>query len=160
MATTTQEQFLNDVKTQAMQFVYRSSEASLNDIIKFIQEASGNGNLNWHLTQNKDKLSEVFTAMSEEVSNYSLANGDFRSYLLLKFVNVIYNAYEGELVSQYLKQGYNVSPESVVGSVSDAYSTQPPQNTNFPGTNNTANKYVPISPKERLVPTSLYNTSD
>lgn len=154
-----QDQFLNDVKTQSLQFVYRSSEASINELVKFMQEASGNGSLNWHLTQNKEKLASVFTQLAEEVSNYSLSDGDFRSYLLLKFVRVLYNTYEGELVSQYLKQGYNVTPESVIGSVSDAYSTQPPQNTNFPGITNTSNKYTPISPKDRLVPGSLYSTS-
>lgn len=156
---TTQEIFLNDVKTQILQFVYRSSESPMNDLVKFLQEASGNNSLNWHLTQNKEKMASIFTQLAEQVGNYSLADGDFRTYMLLKYVNIICNTYEGELVSQYLNQGYNVVPESVVGSVSEAYSTQPPQNTNFPGTNNTANKYVPVAPKERLVPSSLYNIS-
>lgn len=161
MAQKTQDQFLNDIKTQALQFVFRSSEAPMNDIIKFMQESSGNGNLNWHLTQNKEQLASVFVQLAEEVNNYTLADGDFRSYLLLRFVRVLYNTYEGELVSQYLKQGYNVAPESVVGSISDAYSTQPPQNTNFPGISNTANKFTPVPPKDRLVPSSLYSaTSD
>jgi hypothetical protein len=160
MATKTQEQFLNDVKTQIMQFVYRSSEAPVTEVIKFLQEASGNNSLNWHLLQNKEKLASIFTQLAEEINNYSLADGDFRTYVLMKHINIIYNTYEGELVAQFLRQGYNVVPESVVGSVSDAYSTQPPQNTNFPGTNNTANKFVPVAPTERLVPSSLYSTSD
>jgi hypothetical protein len=160
MATKTQEQFLNDVKTQIMQFVYRSSESPFTEVAKFLQEASGNNNLNWHLLQNKEKFASIFTKMAEEVNNYSLADGDFRTYLLMKYINIIYDTYEVELVSQFLNQGYNVVPESVVGSVSEAYSTQPPQNTNFPGTNNTANKYVPVAPTERLVPSSLYSTSD
>lgn len=158
MATKTQEQFLNDLKTQVRQYIYRSTESSFSDVVRFMQEASGNGTLNWHLTQNKEKLASVFTSLSEEITNYTLADGDFRTYLLLKLVDILYDTYEDDLVNQYLKQGYNVAPESVVGSVSSAYSTQPAQNTNFPGTTNISNKYAPVAPAERLVPSSLYSS--
>lgn len=160
MVTKTQEQFLNDTKAQIAQFVYRSSEESASSLIKGLQEISGNGALNWHVDENKEKLASVFTSLAAAVNDYTLSDGDFRSYLVLKLVIAACNTYEQELFKQYLQQGYNVLPESVVGSISDAYSTQLPQNTNFPGTSNTANKFIPEKPATRLVPDSLYSNRD
>jgi hypothetical protein len=156
----TQEQLLNDIQSQIGQYVYRNTSGPADTLLKAIQEASGNGNLNWHLTQNKEKLESVFTSLAEAVENYTLADGDFRTYLVLKLTAIVTSTYETELFSAYLKKGYNVDPASIVGSLSDAYSTQPPQNTNFPGKDNTSNEYVPVSPSLRLIPSVLYSNTD
>jgi hypothetical protein len=158
--TKTQEQFLNDTKTQIYQYLYRSLEEPTNGLIQLLQEISENGNLNWQNPENKEKLANIFTDFTTSINMYTLNNGDFRTYLLLQLVNIVYNYYNVELFNQFLQQGYNVSPESVVGSLSSSYSTQPPQNTNFPGDNNTSNEFVPINPKDRLVSESLYQTQD
>lgn len=156
----TQEQFLNDTKSQIMQYLYRALQNPTCGVVQVIQSASGNGNLNWHNSSNNSGVAAIFTALATSTSNYTLADGDFQTYLLLQLVNIIYYQYEQELFSQFLQHGYNISPESVVGSLSDAYSTQLPQNTNFPGISNTANEYVPIPPTERLIPSSLYTDTD
>ncbi len=155
----TQEQLLNDIQSQIGQYVYRNTSGPMDALVKSLQEASGVGTMNWHLTQNKEKLESIFTQMATVVENYTLADGDFRTYLVLKMTKVIVDTYDTELFSAYLKQGYNVDPESIVGSLSDAYSTQPPQNTNFPGKDNTSNEFVPISPNLRLIPSVLYSNS-
>ena len=157
MAQITQQQFINDAQTQILQFLYRSLQDPTNDMVKLIQEASGNGNLNWQLPDNKTAIATIFTTLATSINNYTLSNGDFRTYILLQLTNIIYNQYSQQLFNQFLQQGYNISPESVVGSLSDAYSTQEPQNTNFPGTDNMSNKFVPIPPSERLVPSVLYS---
>ena len=154
---TTQQQFLNDTKTQILQYLYRSLQTPGNDLIRVIQETSGNGNLNWQITENKTEMASIFTALATSINNYNLSNGDFRTYILLQLVNIVYNTYSQDLFNQFLQQGYNISPESVVGSLSDAYSTQAPQNTNFPGEANTSSSFVPISPKDRLIPSVLYS---
>jgi len=160
MSDKTQEQFLNDTKTQILQYLYRSLQEPASDLIKFLQETSGNGNLNWQNSANKAKLGIVFASLANSINNYTLADGDFRTYLLLQLVNITYNQYTDELFSQFLRQGYNITPESVVGSLSTAYSTQEPQNTNFPGDANTSSEYLPIKPQDRLVPSVLYSDSD
>lgn len=159
MTTISQDQFLNDIRTKIYQYVYRSTESPVDAFIAFLQEASGNGNLNWHVTDNKIKLASVFTNLATAVTNYKLIDGDFRSYLLLSFVNIVVETYEQELLKEYLEQGYNVASESIEGALSKAYSTQPPQNTNFPGKESTADKFNPEPSGVRLVPKSLYATS-
>lgn len=155
----TQEQLLNDIQSQIGQYVYRNTSGPMDTLIKSIQEASGVGTMNWHLTQNKEKLEAVFTQLVEAIENYTLADGDFRTYLVLHMTRIVASSYETELFSAYLKKGYNVDPESIVGPLSDAYSTQPPQNTNFPGKDNTSNDYIPVSPNLRLIPSVLYSSS-
>lgn len=155
----TQEQLLNDIQSQIGQYVYRNASGPMDALVKTIQEASGVGTMNWHLTQNKEKLESVFMQLTTAVENYTLADGDFRTYLVLNLTRIIASTYETELFSAYLKKGYNVDPESIVGPVSDAYSTQPPQNTNFPGKDNTSNEYVPVSQNLRLIPSVLYSTT-
>ncbi len=154
----TEEKFLNDTKTQILQHLYRSLQEPTSNLTKVLQEASGNNNLNWQNSENKQQLADIFTKLATSISNYTLINGDFRTYVLLQLVAITYSEYSEHLFSQFLKAGYNISPESVVGSLSTAYSTQPPQNTNFPGEDNTSNDYLPISVKERLVSESLYET--
>ena len=153
----TQEQLLNDIKSQIGQYVYRNTVNPMDMLVKSIQEAYNVGNLNWHLTQNKEKLESVFIKLSEAVENYTLLDGDFRTYLTLYMTSIILATYETELFSSYLKKGYNVDPSSITGPVSETYSTQPPQNTNFPGKDNTSNEYVPVSSNLRLIPDSLYS---
>lgn len=159
MAITTQEQFLNDLLTKIQQFVYRSSETSLDGVIAFLQRASGNGNLNWQLADNKAKLAGIFTSLATSIQTYTLNDGDFRTYLLLQYVTIVVTAYQQELFNMYLSEGYNVTPESVSGQLSTAYSTQPPQNTNFPDLTNTSQDFEPEPSGIRLVPSSLYVTS-
>ena len=154
----TQEKFLNDTKTQILQYLYRSLQEPTSGLFKFLQESSGNNNLNWQDEKNKEQLALIFTNLANSVNSYTLTNGDFRTYMLIQLVNIVYNQYSEPLFNQFLKAGYNISPESVVGSLSDAYSTQPPQNTNFPGESNTSNNYLPIPVRDRLVPPALYDT--
>ena len=157
---TTQDQFLNDVKTQILQYLYRSLQNPTCELVQFLQDSSGNGNLNWQNPVNKAALASIFTELAASINSYNLSNGDFRTYLLLQLVNLTYNQYSMELFSQFYRQGYNISPESVVGSIADAYSTQAPQNTNFPGEDNVSNQLVPIPPKDRLVPSALYSDNN
>lgn len=159
MASISQEQLLNDIKTQIYQYVYRSTELSFDSLIQFTQDISGSGNLNWHTAANKEHLINVFTKLNEAISNYTLENGDFRSYLHLNYVNILTEEYLQSLFNIYLQRGYNVDPASIVGAVSEAYTTAPPQNTNFPGTLNTSNEFIPEVPETRLVPRSLYTSS-
>jgi len=157
--TISQEQLLNDIKTQIYQYVYRSTEMPFDSLLRFVQEISGAGNLNWQLSENKLHLTNALAALTESINNYTLENGDFRSYLHLHMVNILTEEYLQPLFSMYLQRGYNVSPESVIGAITDAYTTAPPQNSNFPGLNNTSGDFVPEVPAARLVPKSLYTTS-
>ena len=152
----TEQEFLNDVKTQLYEYVYRSLQNSSEELISFIQLISKNGNLNWHIKETKEKAAAIFSRLSDSILNYTLNNGDFRTYVLLNLVNITIDIYQDELFAIYLSKGYNVSPESVVGSLASAYTTAPPQNTNFPGIENTSNQYLPeLGPK--LVPNSLFS---
>jgi hypothetical protein len=159
MATSTQEQFLNDLLGKIQQYVYRSSEAHLDALVSSLQTYSGNGNLNWHLTDNKVKLASVFTGIATAITNYNLNDGDFRTYLLLQYVSIVVSTYQQELFNLYVSQGYNMTPESIVGQLSEAYSTQPFQNTNFPDITNTSQVFEPEPSGVRLVPSSLYINS-
>lgn len=156
----TQESFLNDTKTQMLQHLYRLLQDPTTNLVKVCQESSGNNNLNWQNPENKEKMALIFTKLAKSINNYTFANGDFRTYLLIQLVNIVYEQYKEPLFNQFLQAGYNISPESVVGSLSDAYSTQPPQNTNFPGEANTSDEYLPIPIKDRLISESLYRTDD
>lgn len=160
MTNKTQEQLITDIQDQIGQFVYRNSVQPIDALVKFLQDSSNVGNLNWHLPENKEKMSSVFVKISEAILNYALSDGDFRTYIVLKSATIISLVYKDELFNIYLHRGYNVDPSSIVGSLSDNYSTQPIQNTNFPGKDNTANEFIPISPKLRLVPDTLYKNSD
>ena len=73
-------------------------------------------------------------------------------------VNILTEEYLQPLFSMYLQRGYNVAPETIIGSITDAYTTAGPQNSNFPGLNNTSGDFVPEVPATRLVPKSLYTT--
>ena len=155
-----QEKLLQDSHNQISQYLYRSIQDPVNSLIALLQDASGNGNLNWHVTSNKNRMSDIFIKLSEAINNYTLANGDFRTYVLLQLVRLIHIEYHEELFTQFLQQGYNALPESIVGSLSDDYSKQPPQNTNFPGELNTSDKFIPIPIKDRLIPEALFSVKD
>lgn len=156
--TTTQQQFLDDLKVQISQYVYRSIERCNDDLIAFLQYASGINNLNWQDPDAKAKLASVFTKYAEEITAYGLADGDFRTYCLLKLVNIICDVYDQELVRLYLSANYNMSPESVVGALTVPYSVQAPQNTNFPDKTNTSDILNPSPTNIVLVPKSLYGS--
>lgn len=156
----TQEKLLQDAKIQIAQYLYRSLQEPTNVLTMLLQDISGNGNLNWQMDSNKNKLSKVFYEIAKKINAYTLDNGDFRTYVLLQLVEIVYNEYKEELFTQFLRQGYNALPESIVASLSDDYSKQPPQNTNFPGTENTSDKFIPISVKDRLIPEALYSVKD
>lgn len=158
--TKTQEQLITDIQTQLNQFVYRGSLQPIDALVKFLQDVSTVGNMNWHIPENKAKMSSVFIKIAEVMNNYALSDGDFRSYMVLRTATIIATVYKDELFDTYLNRGYNVDPASVVGALSDNYSTQPPQNTNFPGKDNTSNEFIPIPPKLRLVPDTLYTNLD
>ena len=153
---TTQQQFLNDVKTKIRMYLYRSLETSFDPAVHLMQELSGVGPLNWHTTANKQRLQNVLVGLSTAINDYSITDGDFRSYLLLKMVDITYNEFSEELFNAYVSGGYGVIPESVVGNLETAYSTQPPQNTQFPGQSTGTNSMTPLT--QRLVPNTLYST--
>ena len=156
----TQEQFLADVKTKIQQYIYRSLETSEDPLIAFLQDISGNGALNWHKAANKEKMAKVFSDLAIAISNYELAHGAFRTYTILHATEIIYSIYTQELFNKYVREGYGVTPESVLGSVTDAYSIAPPQNTDFPGTHNTANPINPEPTGSRLISQNLYVATD
>lgn len=158
MTKITQDAFLKDVSNQLNQYTYRSLEMPINDLVAFLQLISGKGNLNWHVQADKDKLASVFSSLSSSISAYTLNNGDFRTFVLMSIVKIVSETYSQELFNLYLSKGYNVDPVSVVGDVASNYSTQPPQNTNFPGIDNTSNEFLPEPSGIRLVPSSLYAT--
>jgi hypothetical protein len=153
-----QEQLLNDIKTQIYQYVYRSTEMPWDTIVQFIQDISGAGNMNWHSSENKLHLTNVFTNITVAINEYTLEKGDFRAYLHQSMVNILTEEYLQPLFAMYLQRGYNVAPETVIGSITDAFTTAPPQNSNFPGVTNTSGDFIPEAPTTRLVPKSLYTT--
>lgn len=152
--STTQELFLNDVKTKIKMYLYRSLEPSFDPTIRFIQDISLLGPINWHLTPNKQRMSNVFIALSEASMSYSLTDGDFRTYILLQMTEILYNEFSDELFKSFVSSSYGVIPESVVGNLETAYSLQPPQNTQFPGLSNGTNPMSPLP--QRLIPNVLY----
>ncbi|MEI6297152.1 MAG: hypothetical protein WCO84_05965 [bacterium] len=152
--STTQEKFLNDVKTRIQMYLYRSLETDFDPFTAFIQTISSNGPINWHVPANKTKIQNVFTNLSTAVTNYSVTNGDFRTYMLLQSVNIVYAEFTDELFNAFVSSAYGVDPVTVVGNLENAYSTQPPQNTQFPGLSENSNPMSPL--RQKLVPNVLY----
>lgn len=151
---TTQEVFLSDVKTRIRMYLYRSLETDFDPLVKFLQDTSLVGPINWHLSANKQRLQNVFTNLSEAIRVYSMTDGDFRTYMTLKMVDIVYDEFQLELFNQFVASAYNVKPETVTGNLENAYSTQPPQNTQFPGLSENSNPMAPLP--QRLVPNVLY----
>ena len=139
-----QQRFLDDTKTRIRMYLYRSLEASFDPTIKSIQELSSIGPINWHLAKNKEKLQTVFASLGEAVFAYSITDGDFRMYMLLKMVDIMYDTFSDELFNSFVTSAYGVKPETVVGNLETAYSTQPPQNTQFPGLSENTNPMAPF----------------
>lgn len=155
MTLTAQELFLADTKTKIKQYLYRELEESFDPVVVFMQKISGVGPINWQAPENKQRIQKVFVALAASVGAYTMLDGDFRTYLLLKFVDILYEEFKSELFTQFVTTSYNVLPETVVGALDVAPMLAPPQNTNFPGLENTSNHINPIKPK--LVPSSIYN---
>jgi hypothetical protein len=153
----TQEAFLNDVANRSKMYVYRSLEPYFDPTVAFIQKTSGVGPTNWHIAANKEGLQHILTGLSTAIANYSVTDGDFRTYLLLKMTELVYTEYQAELFSAFIASAYGVKPESVVGNLESSYSTQPPQNTQFPGLSTESNPMAPLP--QSLVPNVLYNTT-
>lgn len=154
----TEQQFLNEIKTKINRYLYRSLECKFDPFIAFLQEVSLLGAINWQVPANKAKLQNIFVALGEAANNYSVIDGDFRTYMLLKSVDIVYNEYQQELFKNFVESGYNVSIGSVIGNLDDAYSITPPQNTQFPGLAMNTNPMNPL--EEKLVPSILYLNDD
>jgi len=82
-------------------------------------------------------------------------SGDFRYYILMCFIDIVYDEFKDELFNQYVTSSYNVLPASVVGSMDTSPLLSPPQNTNLPGLPNTSSQINPT--KKVLVPSSIYS---
>jgi len=149
---------IQDIKTQILQYLYRSCTETVDPTILLFQEISRIGQLNWHVDANKEKLASVFTQVAHQISIYSTRDGEFRFYVLNAFVNILFTVYMEELVRTFVDNGYNVTAESVLASINDAYTLAPPQNTNFPRVENTSNKVNPSPVSPRLVASTLYTT--
>lgn len=152
---TPQEVFLADTKTKMKQYLYRELETKFDPTIEFIQVISTIGPINWHLEANKLRMQRVFTNLSTEISAYSLLDGDFRYYILLKLVDILYEEFKNELFLEYVRSSYNVDPVTVTGQLDESPLLAPPQNTNLPGLSNTSQSICPTPRK--LIPDSLYN---
>lgn len=149
-----QEQFLSDVKTQIKQYIYTSLETAFDPTIEFIQLISKIGPINWHLPDNQIRIQRVFIKLAECIGTYTMLSGDFRTFVLLHFTEILYSEFQSELFAAYVQSGYNVLPETVVGTLDSAPMLAPPQTTNFPGLENTSNTINPI--KKHIVPSSIY----
>jgi hypothetical protein len=154
MTQITEQQFLDNIKTKINRYLYRSLETTFDPFIEFLQETSLLGAINWQAPANKLRMKNVFVALGDAAYNYSLTDGDFRTYMLLKSVEVVYNEFSTELFKAFVESGYNVKIDSVVGNLDNAYSVTPPQNTQFPGLAMNTNPMDPLD--ERLVPSILY----
>lgn len=152
---TPQELFLADTKTKMKQYLYRELETKFDPTVEFIQVISGLGPINWHLEANNLRMQRVFANLSVEISEYTMLDGDFRYYLLLKLVDILYEEFKNELFNEYVRSSYNVDPTTVTGQLDDSPLLAPPQNTNLPGLSNTSQNICPNSRK--LIPDSLYN---
>lgn len=151
---TPQDLFLADTKTKIQQYLYTELEQCFDPTIEFLQLISKIGPINWHKSENQQRLQRVFTALSAAVGTYTMLSGDFRTFMLAKSVDILYEEFKNELFSQYVMSSYNVLPETVVGSIDNAPMIAPPQTTNFPGLPNTSGQMNPIPKK--LVPKTLY----
>lgn len=152
---TSQEVFLADTKTKIKQYLYRELESKFDPSIEFIQVISKLGPINWHIAENKSRIQTVFSNLAIAISEYGILNGDFRYYLLLKFVDILYEEFKSELFLEYVKSSYNVDPLTVTGQMDDSPLLAPPQNTNLPGLSNTSQSICP-NPRT-IVPDSIYN---
>ncbi len=156
LITSTQQQFLDDVQTRINMYLYRSLEVSFDPLTLFLQDTSLIGPMNWQVPANNQRLQNIFTNLSLAVSNYSMTDGDFRTYLLLQMVNIVYNEFSEELFRAFVSSAYNVDSTTVVGNLDNAYSTQPPQNTQFPGLSQNSNPMAPLN--QALTPNILYSS--
>ena len=154
--TQTQQQFLNDVKTRINMYLYRSLETDFDPFVSFLQTTALIGEINWQVPSNKHKIQNIFVNLAAAADNYSMTDGNFRQYMLLKSVEIVYEQYSEELFRRFVASAYEVFPETVVGNLENAYSTQPPQNTQFPGLSTNSNPMAPLP--QRLVPDILYSS--
>jgi len=139
-------------------YLYRSLETDFDPFIAFLQSVSSNGAINWQVPANRQKIQNVFTGLALAAQNYSMTDGDFRTYMLLKSVNVIYDEFTDELFNAFVSSAYGVDPVTVVGNLETAYNTRPPQNTQFPGLSEGSNSN-PMAPlPQKLVPNILYSS--
>ena len=152
----TQDQFLNDVKTRINMYLYRSLSTSFDPFVAFLQEVSLVGPMNWQVPANKEKLQVVLTNLSMAIQNYSITDGDFRTYMLLQTTNILYTEFSQELFNAFVSSAYGVDPTSVVGNLETAYSIQPSQNTLFPGLSENINPMAPLP--QKLTPSVLYGS--
>ena len=157
-APTTQAQFLADTQTKIKQYLYRGLEKSFDPTVEFIQLISQIGPINWAAPANNVRIQRVFTNLAAAIGAYTVSNGDFRTYLLLHFVDILYAEFSNELFSEYVVSSYNVIPASVVGNLDTTPDLAPPQNTNFPGLDNTSSELNPI--QRRFIPSSIYEDMD
>jgi hypothetical protein len=157
MSNISQDVFLADTKTKIRQYLYRSLEGSFDPMVVLLQDISGVGPLNWFTQSNKIRLQRVFTNLNTAVGLYDMTCGDFRSYILLKYVDILYDEFKDELFKIYVQSSYNVLPETVVGNLDTVTSLAPPQTTSFPGLPNTAAEFNPIN--RTLIPKSLYDST-
>ena len=156
MTMTTQEQFLADTKTKIKQYLYRGLEESFDPTVEFLQLISKVGPINWQANENKIRIQRVFVALAGSVGAYTMLNGDFRTYLLLSFVDILYEEFKNELFAEYVQSSYNVLPSSVVGTMDTSPMLAPPQTTNLPGLDNTSTQINPN--KRKLVASSIYES--
>ena len=147
--------FLADTKTKIKQYLYRNLENTFDPTIGFLQDASGIGCLNWFKQENAIRISRVFKATAEAALAYTMSDGDYRTYMLLQYVEIVYEEFKDELFRQYVMTSYNVTPESVVGNLDNVTAVAPPQTTNFPGLPNTSNEFNPT--KRNLIAKELYD---
>ena len=147
---------IRDIKTQISQNLYRSLSETADPLVAFIQSVASRDNLNWQLPEKKDRMARLFSNIGTAVSSYTLSDGDFRSYLILKIIEAVYTEYLPELVAKFVSSGYNATPEEVLAAIDSVYTLMPPQNTNFPDLENTATTANPMQNRPQLVPKSLY----
>lgn len=158
MAELTQNQFLDQVHSQIKTYLYGNFSASFDRFVQDIQDASGEGTMNWHKQENKDKFKAIFEALNDKVDLYTLNDGDFRTYLLLNLVTIVDSTYQTELLKMYLRKGYNIAPESAITNLDNPYSERVSQNTSLPDQVNTSSE-VSVQPTGggRLVPNAVYS---
>lgn len=154
-APTTQEQFLSDTQTKIKQYLYRGLEKSFDPTVEFLQLISQVGPINWANPANNIRIQRVFTNLAASIGAYTILNGDFRTYLLLSFVDILYAEFKNELFSEYVQSSYNVLPASVVGTLDAQPDLAPPQNTNFPGLDNTSSDINPV--RRNIIPSVIYD---
>ena len=98
-APLTQEQFLADTQAKMKQYLYRGLEKSFDPTIEFIQLISQVGPINWADPANNIRIQRVFTNLAASIGAYTMLSGDFRTYLLLSFVDILYAEFKNEIFS-------------------------------------------------------------